>query len=388
MLRQFFRKTPLSWLQVTREKSRLAIALAGIAFADVLMFVQLGLMDSLYDSAKKVYDTMQGDLFIVNPLSDNIQSVKSFPRARLYQAAGVKGVESINSLYIGQGDWRNPQNLANRNALVIGINPAKPAFNLPEVNERLNDLKVLNQVLYDEAGRPQFGNVPTLLQKQNSLSVQVNDVEVKVVGLFRIGTSFGINGSLITSDSTFLRLFPKRQPDQIDIGIVNLKPDSDIKKVQKAIQAYLPKDVLVLTKEEFVDREKMYWAVNSPVGFIFGFGATVGFFVGFIIVYQILYSDVSDHLPEYATLKAMGYGDNFLIGVIVQESLILAILGFLPGFVLSIGLYQIAQKATLLPIMMNLSRSTMVLLLTIIMCIASAAVSMGKLRSADPADVF
>jgi putative ABC transport system permease protein len=384
-----FRKTPLAWLQVRREKTRLAVALAGIAFADVLMFVQLGLNDALYDSAANFHNTLQADLFLINPQSEAVQSFKSFPRERLYQAAGFEGVKSINSLYVGSAVWRNPQNRQReRTVLTLGINPAKPAFTLPEVNQQIDKLKPLNRVLYDQAARPEFGDVPALFQKSSPLSIQVNDKQIWVTGLFTLGVSFGTDGTIITSDSTFLRLFSDRQPEEIDVGLISLNKSANHKEVQEQLRATLPDDVLILTREEFANREKQYWSSSTPTGFIFGLGTIIGFVVGIVIVYQILYSDVSEHLPEYATLKAMGYSDAFLVGVLIQESLILAIMGFIPGFVLSSGLYLIAGTATLLPIGMTPSRTALVLFLTIFMCVISGGIAMRKLQAADPADIF
>ena len=389
MFRNFFRKTPLAWLQIKREKTRLAVALAGIAFADVLMFVQMGLKDALFDSAASPYVPLQADLFIISPAFENLQVVESFSRERLYQAAGVTGVESVNSMYIGRGQWRNSQTRLSYTILTFGVNPNKPTFSLSEVNQQLPKLKLLNRVLYDQSGREKFfGNVPAQLKQTPSLPVQVNQRSTQVVGTFTLGASFAADGNLITSDSTFLRLFPERQPHEIDIGLLKLKANTDIQQVRAALQARLPKDVLVLTLDELTTREKNYWANGSPIGFIFGIGTLIGFVVGLVIVYQILYSDVSDHLPEYATLKAMGYSDKYLVGVLVQEALILAVLGFLPGFMLSTGLYLVTKSATLLPISMTLSRAVLVLVLTLIMCTASGGVALRKLQSADPADVF
>lgn len=389
MLRNFLSKTPLAWLQVKREKTRLAVALAGIAFANVLMFVQMGLKDALYDSAASPYAPLQGDLFIISPAFENLQVVKSFSRERLFQAAGVPGVESINFMYIGRGQWRNSQTRLSYTILTFGINPNQSPFSLPEVNQQLPKLKLLNQVLYDQAGRESFfGNVPQQLQQTPSLPVQINNRSTQVVGTFTLGASFAADGNLIASHSTFLRLFPERRPHEIDVGLLKLKSNADIEQVQSALQARLPKDVLVLTLDELTTREKNYWSNGSPIGFIFDFGTIIGLLVGLVIVYQILYSDVSDHLPEYATLKAMGYSDSYLVGVLVQEALILAVLGFLPGLVLSSGLYFIAKSATLLPIGMTLSRAVLVLVLTIFMCTASGGVALRKLQAADPADVF
>ncbi|ARV59267.1 ABC transporter [Nostocales cyanobacterium HT-58-2] len=389
MFRKLFRKTPLAWLQMSRQKARLLVAIAGITFADLLMFIQLGLKDALIDSQLRPYTTIQGDLFLVDKLSDNLGSIKSFSRDNLYQAAGINGVASVGSLYVGQANWRNPDNKASRQIFVYGIDPSQPAFDLPEVNQHLDELKLLNRALFDQAGAlPQLGDVPNLLKKENSLSVQVNDFEVQVVGLFTLGVSFSAAGNLVTSDSTFLRLFTQRQANEIDVGIIKTEPNARIKQVQADLRAILPNNLLVLTLDEFTDRERGYWQTGSPIGYIFGFGVAIGFLVGTVIVYQILYTDVSDHLPEYATLKAMGYSNTYFIGVLVQEALLLAVLGFVPGFLLSSGLYALAKSATFLPIAMKASRATLVLILTSVMCVGAGAIAMRKLQQADPADIF
>jgi putative ABC transport system permease protein len=389
MFRKLLRKTPLAWLQVKREKQRLAVALAGIAFADVLMFIQIGLNETLYDSAAMIQNTLQGDFFLINPISEALQSLKSFPRERLYQAAGLAAVKSVTPIYMGRANWRNPQQTQReRTVLAIGINPVKPMFNLPEINQQIDQLKPLNRMIFDRASRREFGDIATLFQQSNPLSVQVNNRQLWVTGLFTLGVSFGTDGTMITSDSTFLRLFPDRQPEEIDVGLIKLKPEANLDQVQAKLKATLPDDVLVLTRKEFGDREKQYWSSSTPTGFIFGFGTVIGFVVGVVIVYQILYSDVSEHLPEYATLKAMGYSDGYLVGILIQESLILAVLGFIPGFVLSCGLYLIAAQATLLPIEMTAPRAILVLCLTIVMCTVSGGAAMRKLQAADPADIF
>ncbi|ARV61175.1 ABC transporter [Nostocales cyanobacterium HT-58-2] len=388
MLRKLFRKTPLAWLQVKREKTRLAVAVAGIAFADILMFFQLGLMESAYVSATGMHYRLRGEMFIINSVSDNVQTIKPFSRARLFQAVGTDGVSSINFLYLGIGTWRNPDNRTFWQVQVYGLNPSNPAMDVPDAISQFHKLKMLNYALYDQAARPNLGNVTTQLQQSNPLPAQLNNLQIQVAAVFTMGVSFRADGNLIVSDSTFLRLFSERQPDEIDVGVIALKPDANLEQVQANLKAKLPNDVLVLTKQEFIERERTYWSQTSPIGVIFGFGTLVGFLVGIVIVYQILYSDVSDHLPEYATLKAMGYSDRYLIGVLLQEALILAILGFLPGFVTSLGLYGLIAQATLLPVKMSVDRAALVLFLTVVMCIASGAIAMRKLQSADPADIF
>ncbi|WP_392482449.1 ABC transporter permease DevC [Nostoc sp. C110] len=388
MFSKLFRKTPLAWRQLMKEKNRLAVAVAGIAFADILMFIQLGFESALFDAAVKPHRNLQADLVLINPQFQTLFSVKNFSRERLYQTLGYEGVQSVNSVYISTGQWRNPETRLERAILVWGVDPTQSPFKSPEIKQNQDQLKQLYQVIFDQAGRPEYGAVADIWKKTGKFDTELNSKAVFVKGLFTDGASFAADGNVITSDSTFLQLFPERKPDRIEVGLITLKPNADPEKVRSQLVNGLPKDVRVLTPEEFAKVERTYWEAGTGIGFIFGLGTAVGFIVGIVIVYQILYSDVSDHLPEYATLKAMGYTDNYLLGVLIQEALLLAILGFLPGFILSFGLYQVTYAATMLPIFMKMERAIQVWILTVIMCSVSGAIAIRKLRSADPADVF
>ncbi|MDZ8079003.1 MAG: ABC transporter permease DevC [Nostoc sp. DcaGUA01] len=388
MFSKMFRKTPLAWRQLMKEKTRLAVAVAGITFADLLMFIQLGFESALFDAAIKPHRNLQADLVLINPQFQTLFSVKNFSRERLYQALGYNGVQSVNSVYIGSAQWRNPETRIDRTILVWGIDPTQPAFKSAEIKQNQHHLKQLYQVLFDQVGRPEYGTVADIFNQTGNFQTELNNQLISVKGLFTDGASFAADGNVITSDSTFLQLFPDSKPDRVTVGLITLKQGADIHKVQLQLAAALPKDVKVLTPEEFAQIEKKYWEAGTAIGFIFGLGTGVGFIVGIVIVYQILYSDVSDHLPEYATLKAMGYTDGYLLGVLFQEALLLAILGFIPGLILSFGLYQLAYSATMLPIFMKLERAISVWILTAVMCSFSGAIAMRKLRAADPADVF
>ena len=371
-----------------KEKTRLAVAVAGITFADMLMFIQMGFESALFDAAVQPHRNLQADLVLINPQFQTLFSVKSFSRERLYQALGYEGVQSVSPLYIGTGQWRNPETRQDRAILVWGIDPTTSAFKFPEVKKNLNAIKQLNQVLFDQAGRPEYGAVGDIFKKTGNFPTELNNIAIDVKGVFSNGASFAADGNVIASDSTFLRLFPERKADRIEVGLITLEAGADAEKVRSQLAAGLPNDVKVLTPEGFAQTEKEYWANGTGIGFIFGLGVGVGFIVGIVIVYQILYSDVSDHLPEYATLKAMGYTDRYLLLALLQEALLLAFLGYLPAYILSFGLYQITFAATMLPIAMKLDRAVTVFILTIIMCSVSGAIAMRKLRSADPADVF
>jgi putative ABC transport system permease protein len=388
MLQKLLKKTPLAWMQLSKQKTRLLVAVSGIAFADLLMFIQMGFEGALYDSAMSPYKNLQADLMIANPQFQTLFAVRSSPRDRLYQTFAHPQVKAVTPLYIASGQWRNPETFQPRTILVWGVDPGAQVFKLPEVTQNLDRIKQLDQVLFDRAGRPEYGPIADLFSKQSRLDVQINRENVQVAGLFTIGSSFAADGNAISSDSTFLRLFPDRRPNQIEAGLIQLKPGANVQQVKAELDRVLPDDVKVLTPQEWALIEQTYWANGTGIGFIFTLGVLMGFIVGIIIVYQILYSDVTDHLAEYATLKAMGYTDNYLLMMLGQEALILACFGFLPSLILATGLYQLTYAATLLPIAMKVERAVTVFILTIIMCGVSGAIAMRKLRSADPADIF
>jgi len=174
----------------------------------------------------------------------------------------------------------------------------------------------------------------------------------------------------------------------IELGLLWVDPGSEPKTVADTLKRSLPPDVKILTKDELIAQEVEYWRHNTPIGYVFSFGVVMGLVVGTIIVYQILFADVSDHLSEYATLKAMGYTNGFLFALVLSEAVVLAVCGFLPGFFISWQLYKGTEAATGLPMLMTAPLSLAVLALTVFMCCVSGAITLRKVRSADPAEVF
>ncbi len=384
-------KIPLAWAQLTREKMRLVIALAGIGFADLLMFMQFGFRDALFESSISFHSKLKGEIFILNSQSTALIAMKSFPQRRLYQALSFNGVTAISPIYLGFGLWKNPDpNQRNtRQLMVIGFDPTHPILDIPEIQNNLHKIQISDVVLFDQASRPEFGPVVEYFKQGKPVETEVDNRRVRVEGLFTLGASFGADGNLVTSDLNFLRIFgTRRTRGLIDIGVVKLEPGTDVKAVIDKMTATFPKDVIILSKEEFADFEKKYWQESTSIGFIFTLGAAMGFIVGIVIVYQILYTDVTDHLPEYATLKAMGYKDIYFLGVVFQEAMILAILGYLPGLGVSVVLYSLGRSATSLPMYMTLTKVITVFVMTVIMCSVSGAIAVRKLQAADPADIF
>lgn len=378
----------LAWLQLRKERGRLAAAIAGILFAVVLMLVQLGFEEALFRSSTNLLSHLDADLVMFSPSFRALNVPSFFSVRRLYQALGRDGVESVAPVYLASLMWRNPESKQLARIFLIGFEPRKRVLDIPDINRQMSRTEATGVVLFDRDSRPEFGDVPRWLAQRGEVVTETDGHRTEVGGLFTLGTSFLADGTIVTSDVNFTRLVPYRQLGIPDLGLIKLKPGFDRDRVLAQLTASLPGDVQVVTREALMDKEKKFWADGTPIGFVFRLGLGLGLVVGTIIVYQILYTDVSNHLTEYATLKALGHRDGYLFSIVLYESLILSVLGFLPGMGLSQAVYAIARNATLLPLEMSLPRVLVVYLLTVVMCCASGGLAMRRLRLADPAEIF
>lgn len=381
-------RTPLGWLQLKHRPLRLLVALAGIGFAVLLILMQLGFRSALFESAIRYHERLVYDIALFSPDSVFIVRPQPFSIRRLYQALGTEGVEEVTPVYIFPSVWKNPWNHQRRSITTVGFDPNTELLDTPGLEEVRPLLVQQDVVAFDDGSRPEFGPVEEVFLEKGPFTTEINDREVEIVGLFSMGTSFGIDGSVITSVDNWLRLFPGRPRDQIQLGLIRLEAGADVTKVRDHLRDFLPRDVLVMTKQDFVDREVKYWNSATPIGYVFAFGAIMGFIVGAIIVYQVLFTDVSEHLHEYATLRAMGYKNRFVSGIVLQQAAILAVLGYIPGVAVVYWLYGKASAATNLPLYLTTERTLTVFVLTLGMCAISGLLAVRKVRRLDPADVF
>ncbi len=380
--------TPVAWLQLTHKPMRLLAAIAGVGFANVLVFFQMGLSGALYDSQKRPIEQINGQLVMVPRRFSNLGEPLSMPRAQLARALGVEGVEAVTPLYIGKIDWINRDSRQSKQALLFGVNPDRPALSIPVLTEKRGLLQRPNSVFYDRSSKQAAGPVAQTLDAGRTYTTELGGRTADVVGIFQLGLTFAADINLITSSSNFQTFLPELNNSDIQLGVIQLKPGVSARHVQATLQTFLEPSVQVLTIAELKAKEMNHWRRNTSFGLIFNLGVLVGLAVGAIIVYQILYSDVGDHLAEYATMKAMGYSDRFVVSIIMQESLILATLAFAPSVLVSMGLYQLLIRSTGLLVTMSVSRAGLVFALTLVICAASGWLATGKLRRLDPAEVF
>ena len=382
------RQIPLSWMLLTRQPVRLLVALAGISFAGILMFMQLGFRDGLFDASVTVHRLFDADLVLISPRSASSVRMSGFPRRRLIQTLADPSVEGVTPVHWGLMLWRNPETRRNRAILALGFNPDDPFFLDPGLAEQTGVLKQKGRILFDRLSRPEFGPIADWYNDGRVVETEIAGNRVRVEGLVSLGTSFGADGNLLTSTETFLDLMPQKSPGGIEVGLIRLQPGTDPDRAVERLQQRLPDDVTVLTKQGFIDFEQNYWKSSTSIGFIFTLGAAMGFVVGCVIVYQVLYTDVSDHLPEYATLMAMGYRVSHLLGVVMREGFYLAALGYVPAYIAGQGLYWFVRDATKLPVGMDPARAITVLVMILVMCMLSSLLAMRRLIDADPAEIF
>ena len=381
-------RTPLGWKQLQKNKGRLLVAIGGIGFADLLIFAQLGIQGALFESNTLLVQSLDADIVIRSTQYRDLSLPSTFPRRRIFQIRDVNGVESAEALYTDTIVWKNPQTLKKTQLTLAGQNIERPGLKIPEITPHLDKLNQPDTFVFDKFARGEYAKVVEKVKQGESVKTEIDRRTIQVVGLFPLGASFATDGTLITSQENFLRFFPDRNAGQVTLGLVKIKAGADVNQVLADIQATLPKDAIATTKLGYLDVEQAYWASNTPIGVIFGLGAVMAFMVGIVIVFQILSTDVNEHLGEYATFKAMGYGDRFIIFIVLEEAMILAVLGFIPGLALALGQYALIANVAALPISMTFARLSFVFFLTMVMCGVSGIIAMRKIQSADPADIF
>lgn len=356
------------------------------------MFTQIGFQNALLDSNVEFIQKLNADL-IMNSRRRYVSYIEhSFKKNRLYQARGFKGVETAYPLYITMGIWKSKQGTRKRPIRVFAFNPAHSVFLITAVQESASALQIPDTLLADQKSPKVFGSM------KKGVVAELSSHRIRVIGTFELGTDFVAEGNLIMSDQNFLRIFAeypsgfegniRSSLDEVDLGLLKADKGTDIDSLVEVLNKSLPPDVVVLSKRNFIERELKHWSQTTPVGFVFAVGTIIGFVVGVIAVYNIIYTDIGDNLPQYATLRAMGYSNSYLLSIVCLEGIIISILGFLPGLCSSVLIYRLIANATGLLMRMSFSTIALVLILTITMCILAGFVAARKLRNIAPAELY
>ena len=375
-------KTPLAWRNITHNKLRSLAALSGVAFAILLIFMQLGFHDASARSAVLLTNALDFDLLLVSPQYLFVARPGSLPRTRVAQARAVEGVADVVPFHVGWGEWRSRESGLCWGMLVLAVDPARQPFRSPELNARLPLLHGADTALVDDMTRPEYG------PHGPGDTAELDGHRLTVVGQYHMGTGFTANGALLTGPHTFARLFGADRLHTPSFGLVRLAPGADARQVTDRLRAALPSDVQVVTRAQLDGYEQSFWLNVKPIGIMFTSGVVVAFAVGAVILYQVLASEVQNRLGEYATLKAMGHPDRAVYMVVVQQALMFAAMGYVPALLDALLVYHLVRKYALLPIVMTPERLVFVAGLAVAMCLLSCGLAVRRLRRADPADLF
>lgn len=383
-------KTSLAWHNLTHNKVRTVTVAAGITFAVVLIYMQLGFFGSIETTATAIYQSLDFDVAIRSREYLHLCDGDAFPRRRLDQAAAVAGVASVRPFHAALTVWRNPQSGASRGILAMGIDPHAPAFRTPEVRRQAALLAHPRKALIDRATRAEFGPRDGQRFGDDDIGVatELGMREIRLAGHFEIGTGLAADGAVLLGEGGFRRVFPARPAGDVTLGLITLADGADANEVVARLREILPEDVEALTRRDVLAFERHRWVSATSIGVIFQAGVVVAMLVGLAIVYQVLSSDITAHIAEYATLKAMGYTNGYLAGVVMRQAAALAVLGFVPGWALSELLYRFTSHMTNLPIEMNAVRTVVVFALAFSMCLGAGVLALRHAYRAEPAELF
>jgi len=380
---------PLARRNLLADRRRLLRALAGIAFAVLLMMVELGFRTAFIGSMLLPIQQLDGDLMLVSSAKYEFGRRTPFLRRLFYEARSVPGIASVRPLYLERRTaiWKNPQTHELFGIQVFAFNPDEPVFLLPEVADNLEALRQPDTVMVDRRARSSLG------QASAGMQTELSRHRVKVIGTFRLGPSFFSDGTAIMSDRNFFKLFGVQSPNStelpdVEIGVIKVSPGQRTLDVQHALRAALPGSVMILSKAELIDREARFHMQVSPVGPIFNVGTLVGFAVGILICYQILFSELSDQLSQYATLKAMGYYNTFVVKVVLQQAVFYAVLAYIVAWTACYLIFRVVGEIALIPLHMSVGLTVTSLVLALIMCVGAALIAVRRAIATDPAELF
>ena len=387
LLEILFGRLPIGWLQLTHSRTRFAAALAGVAFANVLVFVQLGIMNSMATATLKPYSFLHADIMISASDSNALSDGSNVARQWMLQSMSHPEVTAGMGLFLANVNWQRAATTLG--LTTFGIDPAQPGFLSPDIAAKIGPLQVQMAGLLDRLSRGMPSEEAAGIRPQSPLSFETSGKTLTLYDTFAGGGGFGGDGYMMVSDQTFLALFPARQSAAPDHILLQLRPGADPEKVSLELRDLVSdKTLRIRSFAQAAQDDLSYQQTRRPTGVIFGFGVIIGVLVGIVIVYQVLSTDVADHMREYATFKAMGYGQGFFLGIVLEEALILGLFGFIPGAVVATGLLTLMGKLTTLPLAMTPGMIVIVFVGTLVFSTVSGAIATRRLAGADPADLF
>ncbi len=406
-------KTPVALLNLWHERTKTLVSIGGVAFALLLVFAQLGFMGAVSYTATNIFGNLQFDILLRSQNYVHLYEPGSMDRQVLSVAKNTPGVESASPFWITVHNWRRLDDDGHtvgdtelQAVAIMSVVPNDPVFIPQDINRLIAEgcINSPSQLIIDSFTQTPFA--PRDGQQFGASDIdteaEIGSARFKIKGVYRLGTGLAANGAVVASDAAFGRVMPWNVNKTISLGLIRVKDSQDaekVKAVRDALSQQLALDhptdpehaatmVSVLTRDEALEAERHRWLWQTPIGLIFQLGVAISLVVGAAIVYMVLATDVTDRLPEYATLLAVGYSRLYLASLVMTQAVVLSLLGFSVAWVLAELLYRVATEFSGIPMAMNSGRVILVFVLGQAMCCFSGLLALRKLWKAEPANLF
>lgn len=400
-------RTPISLFNLISQPTRALVSVLGVAFALLLIFMQLGFRGAVGNTATIVYGKLRGDIVVRSPDYVHLYEPRTFDKAWLNMIASHPMVESSSPFFIMLQRWQNPARNAQcanappdgsfRTVGMMGIDLEHPVIQNDEILSKLDLLKDPHALLIDRATRNEYGpeNCKRFSDADISKTAELGNRTTRIAGHFQLGTGLATNGAVLLSDYGY-SLRSGIDPNlRVSLGLIKIKPGIESENARNEIQNWLVENdpraasaIQMLTMEDQIRWERQRWMNETPIGMIFTMGVLLSFIIGAAIVYMVLATDVASRLPEYATMKAMGYTPWNLAISVLQQAWLLALIGYVPALVGAEILYFVTTRLSDIPTFMTLQRLAGVFALSVLMCTLAGLLAIRKLWKAEPASLF
>ncbi len=374
-------KTPLAWFNTFQNPWRTVAAASGISLAIVLMFMQLGFLSGVKKNAALLYEFFDFDLLMTSKGYIALKRTLDLNLYRMIQARHLPGVLAATGVWVRRGRWQNRNTNDKPSCLVIGLDSHAAPFIHPELGPRLATIRQSHTAWVDRLTQATYG------PRGVGDTAIVNRTPLTITGEYDFGPGLLADGSIIVNPATFSQLF-RRRDNRVHLGLIKVAPGHRVDAVLSTLRSALPADVNLLTKADIIRREQRFYTMVKPVGIMFQVGVVVAFVTGAVILYQVLATEISNRLNEFATLKAIGHHNGYIYKVGVQQGLIFSCLGYVPALVLSVYLYRLVRALAKLPMLMDVQRVVFVFGLSLAMCGLAAILALRRVKQADPAELF
>ncbi|MFH0980570.1 MAG: ABC transporter permease [Planctomycetota bacterium] len=373
----------IAWCNLYRDKVRFITAVVGLAFAVVLMTVQASIFLGAIHSSSLLAQQIDGDLWVVPYRASSADFSVPMPSRRRYQALGVPGVERTGRMITGFSVWRFPSG-RQEPVIVVGTDTDHPWLPVDTqlIREKTHEGR---GVILDERERWRFGEAGSPLPL--GARGELNGHRVYIAGYARNMASFTPTPYIFTSYEAALD-FTRIDGDKTTFAMVKCESGAHVGSVRAALAQRLP-DVEVLTKAEFADRCWHYWVMGTGMGYSLALMAGLALIVGMSIVGQTFVTGVLVKLREYGTLKALGFRNRAVAGLVVAQGVIVALIGYVLGCCGALLVSHFAGAGGTAVSMETPPVLFLALLpLTLVMCVTASLTAAWRVFRLAPAEVF